>query len=225
MGSTGFPWDHGKPATAYPGGMGRDVEDPGRWRVSDQERHQVAEVLREAAGEGRIDLEELDERLEAAYAAKTYAELVPLTADLPTSVRRPAAAVPFQAAPRPPVQLPSYPTSVAVMSETRRTGPWLVGPHLSAFAFMGGVVLDLRQAHFTSPQVTVTANAVMGGVEVVVHPAVVVVVDGVGIMGEFTERRSRKVRPQVVPGAPVVQVKGVAVMGSVTVRRGLAEPR
>ena len=51
-------------------------------RVSDKERHEVAEVLREAAGEGRITLEELDERLEATYAARTYADLVPLTADL-----------------------------------------------------------------------------------------------------------------------------------------------
>ncbi|MGZ4466074.1 MAG: DUF1707 SHOCT-like domain-containing protein, partial [Nocardioides sp.] len=52
--------------------------DPGRLRVSDAERHQVAEVLREAAGEGRLDLDELDARLEAAYAARTYADLVPL---------------------------------------------------------------------------------------------------------------------------------------------------
>ena len=214
--------------------MGRDMEprglggsmqpqDPGRLRVSDQERHQVAEVLREAAGEGRIDLEELDQRLEAAYAARTYAELVPLTADLP-AVRRPGAASPFQYSPS-AVRLPAYPTSVAVMSETTRTGLWQVGQHLSAFAFMGSVVLDLREAQFTSRDVTITANALMGGVEVVVHPAVVVVVDGVGIMGEFTERRSRKVRPQVVAGAPVVRVKGVAVMGSVTVRRGTTETR
>jgi DUF1707 SHOCT-like domain len=40
-------------------------QDPTRLRISDDERHQVAEVLRQAAGDGRIDLEELDERLEA----------------------------------------------------------------------------------------------------------------------------------------------------------------
>ena len=44
----------------------------------------MAEVLRQAAGEGRIDIEELDQRLEATYPAKTYGELVPITADLPT---------------------------------------------------------------------------------------------------------------------------------------------
>ncbi len=45
----------------------------------------MAEELRTAAGEGRIDLEELDERLEATYAARTYADLVPITIDLPSS--------------------------------------------------------------------------------------------------------------------------------------------
>ena len=60
-----------------------DGTDPSQLRISDADRHQVAELLREAAGEGRLDLEELDERLEATYAAKTYADLVPITIDLP----------------------------------------------------------------------------------------------------------------------------------------------
>jgi len=42
-----------------------DTPDPSQLRISDQDRHRVAEVLREAAGEGRIDLEELDQRLDA----------------------------------------------------------------------------------------------------------------------------------------------------------------
>ena len=57
--------------------------DPSRMRVSDEDRHKVADILREAAGEGRIDIEELDERLESTYAAKTYGDLVPITSDLP----------------------------------------------------------------------------------------------------------------------------------------------
>ncbi|GAA2007247.1 DUF1707 SHOCT-like domain-containing protein [Nocardioides kribbensis] len=43
----------------------RPDQDPMLLRISDAERHQVAEHLRRAAGEGRLDLEELDERLEA----------------------------------------------------------------------------------------------------------------------------------------------------------------
>src|ERR1700712_3374057 len=61
-----------------------DPQDPAQLRISDSDRHQVAEVLREAAGEGRIDFEELDQWLEATYAARTYADLVPITLDLPT---------------------------------------------------------------------------------------------------------------------------------------------
>ena len=57
--------------------------DPSLLRVSDADRHKVADILRDAAGEGRLEIDELDERLEATYAAKTYADLVPITADLP----------------------------------------------------------------------------------------------------------------------------------------------
>jgi hypothetical protein len=39
-------------------------------RIFDADRDDVAAILREAAGEGRLDLEELDERLSAVYAAK-----------------------------------------------------------------------------------------------------------------------------------------------------------
>ena len=72
----------------------RASDDPARLRISDQERHQVAEMLREAAGEGRLDLDELDERLEATYAARTYADLVPITLDLPAHPRAPVPVAP-----------------------------------------------------------------------------------------------------------------------------------
>ena len=53
-------------------------------RASDQDREHAAEVLRDAAGEGRLSPEELDERLDAVYAAKTYTDLEPI-------IQRPAA--------------------------------------------------------------------------------------------------------------------------------------
>jgi hypothetical protein len=52
-------------------------------RVCDADRERVAERLRRAAGEGRLAPEELEERLEAAFAARTQADLAPLVADLP----------------------------------------------------------------------------------------------------------------------------------------------
>jgi hypothetical protein len=52
-------------------------------RVSDADRDRVAERLRAAAGEGRLTADELEERLESAFSARTGAELEPLVADLP----------------------------------------------------------------------------------------------------------------------------------------------
>jgi hypothetical protein len=52
-------------------------------RAADVDRERVAERLSRAHAEGRIDLVEFDDRVAAAYAARTYAELTPLTADLP----------------------------------------------------------------------------------------------------------------------------------------------
>jgi len=52
-------------------------------RASDTDRKAVAERLRKAHDDGRLSLSEYDERLGAAYAGRTYADLQRLTADLP----------------------------------------------------------------------------------------------------------------------------------------------
>jgi hypothetical protein len=52
-------------------------------RASDEEREQIAHILRTAMTEGRLTLEEGEERLAAAYAATFREDLTPLTADLP----------------------------------------------------------------------------------------------------------------------------------------------
>ncbi|HTP23274.1 MAG TPA: DUF1707 domain-containing protein [Solirubrobacteraceae bacterium] len=58
-------------------------------RASDADREQFAERLRHAAGEGRILAEELEERLEAVFSARTYGELDAVVADLPGAPARP----------------------------------------------------------------------------------------------------------------------------------------
>lgn len=55
-------------------------------RASDAERDQTAEILRAGYAEGRLSSAELDERLTAAYTAKTRADLHALTSDLPGAV-------------------------------------------------------------------------------------------------------------------------------------------
>ncbi len=183
--------------------------DPSQLRISDADRHQVAEILRQAAGEGRLEIEELDERLEATYAARTYADLVPLTHDLPAV--RPAGM---------PTGVPAtrYESSWAVMTGVDRKGVWEVGPTHTALSVMGGIDIDLREAVFTTREVVITANTLMGAVDVIVNAHTRVIVDGVGIMGAFEQARD-KVEPQLTPDSPTVRVRGVAIMGAVTVVR------
>jgi hypothetical protein len=191
--------------------------DPSSLRVSDHDRHKVAEVLRTAAGEGRIDLEELEERLEAAYAAKTYGELVPLTVDLPTSaISVPAA----PSVPTPGGHAPaaSYSASLSVMGDCTRRGVWTIPERHTAFSMMGSVTIDLREALFTSTETVIDAYAIMAGIEIIVNPWTNVVVDGVGVMGDMSEARS-SVPVELSASSPTVRVRGMALMASVTVKR------
>lgn len=59
-------------------------------RVSDEDRERAAHSLREHFAAGRLTQDELDERLEAVYTARTHGELAKLTADLPMLPASPA---------------------------------------------------------------------------------------------------------------------------------------
>jgi hypothetical protein len=198
--------------------------DPSLMRISDADRQRVADVLRDAAGEGRIDLDELDERLELTWGARTYADLVPITADLalPTHGTTPLPhAQPASApVPRPPSGVPAvgHHSSVAIMSECKRQGVWAVPEHHSAFALMGSVVVDLREAQLAAQHTQVNASAIMGEVKIIVPAHMHVVLDGTPIMGEFSQARD-KTPAELGPGSPTVRVRGMALMGSVTVQR------
>jgi hypothetical protein len=185
-------------------------------RISDADRHKVAELLREAAGQGRLDLDELDERLEATFNAKTYADLVPITVDLPSSPASSGAPVPR------PVNglsaLPGHASSIAIVSECKRKGAWHLPEHHAAFALMGSVLIDLRLASLASHDSTINASAIMGEVKVLVPAHFNVVVDGTPIMGEYGQGND-KVVAEIGPESPTVRVKGLALMGSVTVVR------
>ena len=185
-------------------------------RVSDADRDQVAEVLREATSQGRLTFDELEERLSRAYAAKTYADLDEVTHDLPgPGVRAPA---PARGGGFPAERIGGTPGGkavVAIMSGVQRRGSWVVPPTFVAFAMMGGIELDLRQARFSEREVTIQAYAFMGGVEIIVADDVEVDVSGIGFMGAFEHGASGP----GMPGAPLVRVTGFALMGGVEVRR------
>jgi hypothetical protein len=67
-----------------------DLADIVGVRASDAERDHHAELLREHAGQGRLTVDELEERLDRVYAARTRGELAPIVDDLPAPRRPPA---------------------------------------------------------------------------------------------------------------------------------------
>src|ERR1700749_4287514 len=54
-------------------------------RASHEDRDQIVEQLRVAGGDGRLDAEELEHRVEPALTARTYGQLSRLVADLPAA--------------------------------------------------------------------------------------------------------------------------------------------
>ncbi len=193
------------------------VPDRGNLRASDADRERVAEIVREAAGDGRLTMEELDERLDAVYAAKTYAELEPITQDLPQAGAAHApipASVPAGDLSRVGGE-PSSHAAVAILGGFSRKGDWVVPKEFSAVAILGGGEIDLREARFAEPVVTIHAVTVLGGMEIIVPEDVTVEVTGVGIMGAFEHIASGEGKP----GGPKIIVNGVAIMGAVEVMR------
>jgi hypothetical protein len=184
-------------------------------RVGDGERRAVDERLQAAVGDGRLTLHEYDERAALVWAARTRAELEATTADLPA----PVAPVPPPApAPAPRGRGLRPRRAVAVMSGDRLTGPVAPGQGVQAYAVMGGAVVDLQREQLP-PELTVTAVAVMGGVEVLVPRGVAVQLSGFAFMG------GRDVRTEPPPaGAPVVRVQAYALMGGVEVKHGQERP-
>jgi uncharacterized protein DUF1707 len=198
-------------------------------RASDADRERVADVLRDALAEGRLDMEEFGERLDATYKARTYGELAPITRDLPASgaVAPPPAMSPTVSLHKEPVPDGSWASrvvggeghsswAVAVMSGFQRRGRWTMPRRLDCFTFWGGGVIDLREADFADREVVINCVAIMGGVQVVVPPGVEVVVRGIGIMGGFDQREDG-VSGDL--GGPRVIVTGFAFWGGVGIQR------
>jgi hypothetical protein len=176
-------------------------------RVSDADREQVAERLRQAGGEGRLTIDELDERVEAAYAARTGADLAKLTQDLPEAA---------------PGSLPAERRSgrtrrwtVAVMGGGNLRGRWLAGRKLTSIAVMGGGTIDLSNAVLTESELTINIFAWMGGVDVIVPPGVDVELSGFAIMGGNDSNVPHQDLP---PGARRVHVRAISIMGGSDVK-------
>jgi hypothetical protein len=174
-------------------------------RASDAEREVAVERLRTAAGEGRLALDELSERLDAAFGAVTRADLEPLTADLPApSSPGPAAA-------------PGRRWIVAIMGGGRHRGRWRIASRCTVVNVMGGSDLDLSEAIVEGSETEIRVFSLMGGSNIVVPDGVHAELGGFAFMGG-NDLRLRG-RPQPRPGAPVVRVRAYSVMGGTDVKR------
>src|SRR6266540_3531118 len=176
------------------------MTDPEGTRIGDAERQQVIDALSRATGDGRLTLDEFAERAGEVFAARTRDELDQVVRDLPAEARSPErAASDTQARPAPAptpssAGAPDVPPAdggrpggrrrfVAVMGGSRPRGRWRAAEQITAFAFWGGVTIDLRQALIESPTLDITAWAIMGGVNVIVPEGIPVELDGFVLMG------------------------------------------
>nr|WP_245997648.1 DUF1707 domain-containing protein [Streptomyces armeniacus] len=181
-------------------------------RASDADRDRVADILREALAEGRLDTDEHSERIDAVYAAKTMGELEPLVRDLPQE--RPAD---DRAATVDEGSHSGYGASdnaVAIFSGATRRGRWRIGRKTNAFACFGGVEIDLTEAIFEQRHIVINATAIFGGIEIRVPENVTLRGKGTGIFGGFDV----KSYDSPDPDAPVVLVQGAAIFGGVDAR-------
>ncbi|MGH3263768.1 MAG: DUF1707 SHOCT-like domain-containing protein [Trebonia sp.] len=149
-------------------------------RASHADRDQVVELLREAAGDGRLSAEELDDRLERALTAKTYTELAALTADLPIApgvAIVPAGAGAASAAPKEMVRIHVH------GSAAQRKGGWVVPKEMDIKAIGGGVTLDFTEAVITQPLLRITAEVRGGTLTLITRPDIVVDADDIEVRG------------------------------------------
>jgi uncharacterized protein DUF1707 len=160
---------------------------PGGLRVSHEDRDQVAEALRVAAGDGRLSSDELDERLERALTARTYDDLAVLVADLPPAGNAVAPVLlGGGVAPAPPKEL----VKIHVTSgHSQRVGRWTVPARMDIKARSGHIKLDFTEAIITQPTLHIDAEVSSGHVLLVTRPGIAVDLDDVSVRsGQVTVR-------------------------------------
>ncbi|HUB42219.1 MAG TPA: DUF1707 domain-containing protein [Streptosporangiaceae bacterium] len=194
----------------------RPAESPAQaeLRASHTDRDRVVELLRVAAGDGRLTAEELDERLEAALTARTYSELAVLTTDLPAAPS--ALGLAGQA-----VGLGREGAKELVKIDcgsgsAKRDGQWQVPQRMAVNVASGSVKLDLTRAVISSPALQLDIDVHSGSLLLVTRPGIVVDTDDVAV-------RSGSVGVKAHRGhnAPVllrVQVSGRVASGSFKAR-------
>jgi hypothetical protein len=182
-------------------------------RASDAERERTADQLRHAAGEGRLTVEELDERLNAAYAARTRGELEQLVGDVavPVSTTGDSGLTVRRGGDEGTRHL------ISIMGGTDRTGWWRVGRRCLSLNVMGGADLDLNDAELADDVVELTVFSLMGGADIHVPEGLNVEVTDIAFMGGNDVTLGN---PAPTPGGPTLRLRLISIMGGTDVKRG-----
>jgi hypothetical protein len=167
-------------------------------RASDAERERILEQLRAAAVDGRLTLEELADRGDAAQRSVMRRELERLVADLPA----PLPAVPAKAKP------------VATLGSIRRSGAWLVPANSRYRSWFGHIQLDLRQARIGATDMRIHARTLFGVIDLLVPEGVEVEVQARSRLGRIRQEDSAP----AAFGAPRIVLTGGSVFGEIRVR-------
>lgn len=189
-------------------------------RASDAEREQAADVLRVAASEGRLNVDELEDRLGSVYNVRTRTELDRLIADVNPDRLGHGHAI---AAPgtRGGLTVKEGPGGdrwvISIMSGHERGGRWRIGPRCTVLNFMGGSDIDLNDAELAGPVVQLNVYSIMGGAEVRVPHGVEVQVTNFALMGGNGVKLGDEVTPA---GGPIIRIRLVSIMGGTGVLRG-----
>jgi hypothetical protein len=180
-------------------------------RASHADRDRAVEILRIAAGDGRLTAEELDQRLEVALAARTLGELTLLTTDLQAAAPAPGAS---HARPKDLV------TIECGSSKIRRDGQWTVPRRMDVRIASGSVRLDFTEAAITQPSLLVDAEVQSGSLTIVTRPGIVVDADAVSVANG-----SVRVKTGPGPSVPVIlEIQVSGKVGSGHVRSGPPRP-
>jgi hypothetical protein len=200
-----------------------DAPDPQlpELRASDAEREQTAEVLRQAASEGRLDIEELEERLGSAYSVRTRNELERLIADVSPERLGQGRAISIPGKSSSGLTVKEGPGGsrwvIAVMGGHDKRGRWRVAPDCTVLSVMGGSSIDLNDAELADRETRLNVYSFMGGNEVRVPHGVNVQVSEFALMGGNDVKLGDEFAPA---GGPTIHIRVVAIMGGSSVLRG-----
>lgn len=175
-------------------------------RIGDRDRYKAETRLRDAYGQGALDLAEFEDRLERAHGAKTRGDLEPLLTDLPPARH----------------DEPSASPSPGSTERTRPTGWIVVGVIVVAalIAMSGGLSgVSIFGSSVVTPEVnlqdddveSVRVVSLFGSTQVVVDDDVTAANDIVAAFG------SSSCEQVCTSGDPDLRVTGLSLFGSVEI--------